>query len=91
MTPYEAAQRLGVHETAVRTVEQRASDCVVTLRDDRKILVTETVARPYVPEVDDAPAKKPAKAVVEQPDEGIEEEAEDKPKTPAKRTQGKAK
>lgn len=83
MTPLEAAQRLGVHETAVRTVEERTADCVVELRDGRRMLVTETVVRPFVPVVDDA---------AEEPDEAEEpgEPAPEKPKrTAVKRTQGK--
>ena len=83
MTPFEVAQRLGVHETAVRTVEARESDCVVELRDGRRMLVTETVARPYVPEVDDEPEGEPDEA------EEAEPSASEKPKRPAKRTAGK--
>ena len=58
MTPVEAARRLGVHETAVRTVEDRENDSVVTLRDGSRWLISETVSRPYVPEVDDVTADK---------------------------------
>lgn len=84
MTPFEAAQRLGVHETAVRTVEVRENDCVATLRDGRKMLVSETVARPYVPEVDDEPDGEPDEA------EETEPSTPDKPKrTPAKTVKGK--
>lgn len=53
MTPVEAARRLGVHETAVRTVEDRENDSVVTLRDESRWLISETVSRPYVAEIDD--------------------------------------
>ncbi len=59
MTPVEAAHRLGVHETAVRTVEDRENDSVVTLRDESRWLVSETVSRPYVAEVDDAATDEP--------------------------------
>ncbi len=79
MTPVEAAHRLGVHETAVRTVEERENDAVVTLRDGTRMLVSDTVARAYVPEVDDE--VEPDGAELDEP----------KPKAPAKRTQGKAK
>lgn len=84
MTPFEAAQRLGVHETAVRTVEERENDCVATLRDGRRMLVSETVARAYVPEVDDVTEPE------DEPD-AAEESAPEKPKrTPAKTVKGKA-
>lgn len=53
MTPVQAAHLLGVHETAVRTVEDRESDSVVTLRDGTRMLVSATTARAYVSEVDD--------------------------------------
>ena len=72
MTPVEAARRLGVHETAVRTVEERENDCVVTLRDDTRMLISDTVARPYVPEVDDV--------TEDEPDDDAE--PEDKPAKP---------
>jgi len=87
VTPVEAARRLGVHETAVRTVDERESDCVVTLRDGTRMLVSDTVARPYVPEVDDLSD--------DEPDDGAEPD-ETKPKMaeptrrPVKRTPGKA-
>ncbi len=81
MTPVEAAHRLGVHETAVRTVYERESDRVVTLRDGTQMLVSDTVARAYVPEVDD---------IAEEPDIAeLDEPA--KPKAPVKRAAGKAK
>lgn len=86
MTPVEAAHRLGVHETAVRTVEDRESDCVVTLRDGTRMLISGTVARAYVPVVDDAPAK-PARAV-EEPDDGAEKD--EAPKSVAKKAVTKA-
>jgi hypothetical protein len=53
VTPYEAAQRLGVHETQVTTVQERAEDHVVTLRDGSRMLISATVARPYVADIDD--------------------------------------
>lgn len=72
MTPVEAAHRLGVHETAVRTVEDRENDTVVTLRDESRWLISETVSRPYVAEVDDVTA--------DEPDDGAEVEEPTKPK-----------
>lgn len=78
MTLVEAARRLGVHETAVRTVEDRENDAVVTLRDGSRWLVSETVSRPYVAEVDDVPE------LVEEPDDGAEPDAAE-PEKPAKR------
>lgn len=83
MTPVEAARRLGVHETAVRTVEDRDNDSVATLRDGTRMLVSDTVARPYVPEIDDIAED------ADQPDSELDEPT--KAKTPVKRTQGKAK
>ena len=79
MTPFEAAQRLCVHETAVRTVEERADDCVVALRDGSKMLVSETVARPYVAEIDDEPDVEQDEVKTEAP----------KKAAPAKRTGAK--
>lgn len=76
MTPVEAARRLGVHETAVRTVEDRENDSVVTLRDGSRWLISETVSRPYVAEVDDVAA--------DEPDDGAELDAAE-PEKPAKR------
>lgn len=83
MTPVQAAHRLGVHETAVRTVEDRESDSVVTLRDGTRMLVSATAARAYVSEVDDVRD--------DEPDDGAELDEPTKPKAPVKRTQGKAK
>ena len=59
MTPVDAARRLGVHETAVRTVVERQNDCVATLRDESRWLISDTVARPYVAEVDDVGEDEP--------------------------------
>lgn len=75
MTKVDAAQRLGVHETAVVSVVGHPAGCVVTLRDGRVMLVSETTTRAYVPEVDDpaAEAEEPA----------LEAKAETKPKTAA--------
>lgn len=53
MTNAEAAARLGVAEHQVQAVEERDDDHVVTLADGGRWLVSETVARVYVPEVDD--------------------------------------
>ncbi|WP_020525842.1 hypothetical protein [Catelliglobosispora koreensis] len=64
MTKVDAAQRLGVHETAVVSVVDHSAGCVVTLRDGRVMLVSETTARAYVPEVDD-PAPKASRVVGE--------------------------
>lgn len=69
MTPVEAAHRLGVHETAVRTVEDRENDSVVTLRDGTQMLVSDTVARPYIPDVDD----------IDEPDDSAEKDETPKP------------
>ncbi len=54
----EAARRLGVAAHQVREIEEREvdgrdSDHVVTLADGGRWLVSPTVARVYVPEVDD--------------------------------------
>jgi hypothetical protein len=81
VTPVEAAHRLGVHETAVRTVEDRENDSVVTLRAGSKMLVSETVARAYVPEVDDVPTE----ADITDPDDAPKKPAE-APKKAATRT-----
>jgi hypothetical protein len=79
----EAARRLGVHETAVRTVEDRDNESVATLRDGTRMLVSDTVARPYVPEIDDIAED------ADEPDSELDEPT--KAKAPVKRTQGKAK
>lgn len=62
MTAVEAARRLGVHETQVVAVELRRADCVVTLRNGARMLVSDTTARAYVPEVDDVRAEGAPKA-----------------------------
>jgi hypothetical protein len=75
----EAARRLGVHETAVRTVEDREDCSVVTLRDGTLMLVSDTVARPYVAEVDDA-----------KPDDEHDDAKEEAPKPAARKAAAKA-
>lgn len=56
MNASEAAARLGVPEHAVLAIEEHPGGHVVTLTGDGPaMLVSETTARVYVPEVDDAP------------------------------------
>lgn len=57
MTPDEAAQRtgLGAHEIAALT--EHPLGHVVATRDGGELLVTNTVVRRYVPEVDDEPVR----------------------------------
>lgn len=53
MTRVEAAARLGVHETMVTAVDEHPAGHLVTLRSGAVMLVSPTVSRAYVPEVDD--------------------------------------
>lgn len=57
----ELAARLGVHETHITSVETHPAGLLVSLLNGSVMLVSETVARPYVPEVDDVPVEKPKK------------------------------
>jgi hypothetical protein len=50
----QAAHRLGVHETQIRTLEEHPAGHLATLRDGVVMLVSETTARVYVPEIDDS-------------------------------------
>jgi len=88
VTPVDAARRLGVHETAVRTVVERENDAVATLRDGTRWLISDTVSRPYVAEVDDEIVGEagPELFVADADAEVVEQT-----RRPAKRTQGKAK
>ena len=52
----EAAHRLGVHETQVRSVEECPAGHRVLLRSGVLMLVSETTARVFVPEVDEPAA-----------------------------------
>lgn len=61
MNAAEAAARLGVHETMVTGIAAHAAGDLVSLRDGSVMLVTDQVARVYVPEVDDAPEPKAEK------------------------------
>lgn len=47
------ASRLGLGPHEVLEVREHPAGCVVELRDGPPLLVTDTVARRYVPEVDD--------------------------------------
>lgn len=53
MIKAQAAHRLGVHETQIRTLEEHPAGHLVTLRSGVVMLVSETTARVYLPEVDD--------------------------------------
>lgn len=52
MTPSEAAARLGIADHRVAEVVDHPGGCVARLVDGRLMLVSDTVARPYVPDVD---------------------------------------
>lgn len=75
MTKYVAAQRLGVAEHHITAIDEHPEGHVVTLRDGQRMLISATVARAYVPEVDDAPARSDVDAAVVP----AEPKAEDKP------------
>lgn len=53
MNAVEAAARLGVHESQVRSVEECEAGHKVLLRSGVLMLVSETTARVFVPEVDE--------------------------------------
>lgn len=61
MNAVEAAARLGVHETTVTAVTEHPAGVLVSLRDGQVMLVTDQVARVYIPEVDDPAEVKPKK------------------------------
>lgn len=54
MRHVDAAARLGVHETQVAEVVEHPAGHVVSLRSGMRMLITETVARVYLPDVDDS-------------------------------------
>ncbi len=54
MTKAQAAHRLGVAEHEVRALDDHPAGILATLRSGQVMLIAETVARVYVPEVDDA-------------------------------------
>lgn len=87
MTRLEAAQRLNLPEHHIASITKASAGHLVELRTGRVMLVSDTVARAYVPEVDDAQSD------VEPPTvEPVVEKAE--PKTedkPAKRGPGRPK
>lgn len=59
----EAAQRLGVADYEVTDVREHPAGHLVDLRNGTTMLVSATVARLYIPDIDDAAeAPKPAKA-----------------------------
>lgn len=57
MTPDEAAQRTGLTVRDIAEVTEHALGHVVATRDGGELLVTDTVVRRYVPEVDDEPVR----------------------------------
>ncbi|OHV46610.1 hypothetical protein BBK14_01820 [Parafrankia soli] len=57
MTPDEAAQRTGLAPRDITGVAEHPLGHVVTTRDSGPLLVTDTVVRRYVPEVDDEPVR----------------------------------
>lgn len=91
MTPVEAAARLGVHESQVTGVREHPLGHVVSLRKGHDMLVTATVARAYLPDVDDEPEGgfvEPGQSfIVGEPQASTAEPA---PKKPAKKTAPKA-
>lgn len=75
MNTVEAARRLGVHETQVRSVQVHPAGFVVSLRSGPQMLISETVARVYVPEVDDAPEVTPEPVAAEKPKKAVAKKA----------------
>lgn len=67
MTPAEAARRLSEPANQVATVTEHPAGHIATLRDGRRMLITSTVARPYVPAVDDVDAAPDSDPTDEQP------------------------
>lgn len=66
MTPDQAAARCGVAPREVTAAREHPAGHLADLRNGRVWLVTDTVARPYVPEVDD---ERPDEQPHERPDE----------------------
>lgn len=67
MEIHEAALRLGVPAHHVADVREHEAGTVVTVRGGQQMLVTETVARPYVAEVDDVQGDVEPETVEEKP------------------------
>lgn len=78
MIKLEAARRLGLPEFHIAAIDEHPAGHVVTLRDGRRMLISATVARVYVPEVDDAESDVEAPAA-EAVAEKAEPKVEDKP------------
>lgn len=57
MTPAEAAQRTGLTVSDIAAVREHPGGHVVELRNGGPLLVSSTVVRAYVPEVDDEPVR----------------------------------
>lgn len=69
MTRLEAAQRLGLSEREVTAVREHPGGHVATLNGGRReVLIGETVARAYVPEVDDAEEPEPGREPAAEPE-----------------------
>jgi hypothetical protein len=87
----EAARRLNVAESHIRTVEEHSAGHVVTLRSGVRMLVSETTARVFVPEVDDVRVEIDGENVAEYVKEPVAPvAAEEKPK-PVKKAAAKGK
>lgn len=84
MTPEEAARRMGAPIHAIAAMREHPAGCVVTTRAGAELLVSDTVVRPYVPEVDDVDDVEPKAAA--EPERATEPDAEAADAKPAPRS-----